>query len=115
MLRGTEPFKKFNLLKPKNLPGVKRYKRNSNPMKKTKNYIPWQLFAAALVGLALSSGCASPEERGARQVDTVTNYAEDTLDTDTATNTGSMSGSNGTGTDTTDTKLQQATRQQGNH
>ena len=83
-------------------------------MKKIQNFIPAQLCAMACISFSLLTGCASPEERGAKQIDTITNSPQDTVGTDTVTNTGSMSGSNGTGTDTTDTKRQKATRQKAN-
>ncbi|MEJ2881008.1 hypothetical protein [Pedobacter sp. GR22-6] len=73
------------------------------------------LIGQALLALLLVAGCASPESRAEKTIDTTTSSTAEAAGTDTLTNTGSMSGSNGTGTDTTDTKRQNATRQEGNH
>ncbi|MEJ2880496.1 hypothetical protein [Pedobacter sp. GR22-6] len=73
------------------------------------------LLGQGLLSLLLVAGCASPESRAEKTIDTTTSTQADAAGTDTLTNTGSMSGSNGTGTDTTDTKRQKASRQEGNN
>lgn len=68
-----------------------------------------------LLSLMLVAGCGSPESRAEKTIDTTTTTAADEPGADTITNTGSLSGSNGTGTDTTDTRRQEATRQEGDN
>lgn len=68
----------------------------------------------AFMVFGVMAACSSPEERATTQIDTNTTASADTSGTDTITNTGSLSGSNGTGTDTTDTRRQEATRQESN-
>lgn len=77
-------------------------------------FIAAVLLCQAMLSMLLITSCASPESRAEKTIDTSTSSPADAAGTDTLTNTGSMSGNNGTGTDTTDTKRQEATRQQGN-